>query len=313
VVDVVTMVKRLNVNYSENNGQVLPGYTQSIGFIGTTRPSLGFVFGSQADVRFEAARNGWLTTFPEFNEQFIRRTNKQLNITATAQPLQDLTIDLVADRQVSESYQENYKIDLSSDEPYQVQTPNTYGNFSISTMMIGTVFSQSDEEVSSHFETFKENRLTIANRLIADRAQPDLGVDEDGFPVRYGKTHQEVLLPAFFAAYTGQDVNRVNLDAFRDIPIPNWNIKYTGLMQNQWFKKKFVRFSLSHGYRAAYSINSFQTNLERYQLEISNQPAVDPENGDFLPEQIINNVTLTDQFNPLIRVDFEMKSSLSVS
>jgi len=312
VVDVVTMVKRLNVNYSENNGQVLPGYTQSIGFIGTTRPSLGFVFGSQADVRFEAARNGWLTTFPEFNEQFIRRTNKQLNITATAQPLQDLTIDLVADRQVSESYQENYKIDLSSDEPYQVQTPNTYGNFSISTMMIGTVFSQSDEEVSSHFETFKENRLTIANRLIADRAQPDLGVDEDGFPVRYGKTHQEVLLPAFFAAYTGQDVNRVNLDAFRDIPIPNWNIKYTGLMQNQWFKKKFVRFSLSHGYRAAYSINSFQTNLERYQLEISNQPAVDPENGDFLPEQIINNVTLTDQFNPLIRVDFEMKSSLSV-
>ncbi|WP_372944975.1 cell surface protein SprA, partial [Muriicola sp.] len=42
-VDIVTMVKRLNVNYNENNGQVLPGYTQSIGFIGTTRPSLGFV------------------------------------------------------------------------------------------------------------------------------------------------------------------------------------------------------------------------------------------------------------------------------
>ncbi len=302
-VDIVTMVKRLNVNYNENNGQVLPGYTQSIGFIGTTRPSLGFVFGSQADVRFEAARNGWLTVFPEFNQQFIKRTNKQLNVTATAQPVQDLTIDLVADRQFSSSLQENFKV---QDGEYIVQTPNTFGNFSISTMMLGTFFSKSDEFTSDNFETFKENRIVIANRILSDRSGADEGLDADGFPLRYGKTSQDVLLPAFFAAYTGQDVNRVNLDAFRDIPIPNWNIKYTGLMRNKWFKKKFKRFSLSHGYRAAYSINSFQTNLERQNGRI------DPETQDLLPENIINNVVMTDQFNPLMRVDFEMKNSLSV-
>ncbi|MCW5516238.1 cell surface protein SprA [Muriicola sp. Z0-33] len=302
-IDILTMIKRLNVNYSENNGTVLPGYTQSIGFIGTTRPSLGFVFGSQSDVRFEAARNGWLTTFPEFNEQFIRRTNTQLNITATAQPIQDLTIDLVADRQFSSSLQENYKVESGT---YIQQTPNTFGNFSISTMMIGTAFSKSDENSSKIFETFKENRLIIANRVQSDRSKPDIGLDDDGFPIRYGKTSQDVLLPAFFAAYTGQDVNRVNLDAFRDIPIPNWNIKYTGLMRNKWFKKKFKRFSLSHGYKAAYSINSYQSNLELLNTSI------DPETQDFRPENIINNVVLVDAFNPLMRVDFEMKSSLSV-
>ncbi|GGD46337.1 cell surface protein SprA [Muriicola marianensis] len=302
-VDVLTMVKRLNINYNENNGQVLPGYTQSIGFIGTTRPSLGFVFGSQADVRFEAARNGWLTVFPEFNQQFIKRTNKQLNVTATAQPVQDLTIDLVADRQFSSSLQENFKV---QDGEYIVQTPNTFGNFSISTMMLGTFFSKSDEFTSENFETFKENRIVIANRILSDRGGADEGLDADGFPLRYGKTSQDVLLPAFFAAYTGQDVNRVNLDAFREIPIPNWNIKYTGLMRNKWFKSKFKRFSLSHGYRAAYSINSFQTNLERQ------NGTIDPETQDLLPTNIINNVVLTDQFNPLMRVDFEMKNSLSV-
>ncbi|MCX2719035.1 cell surface protein SprA [Lentiprolixibacter aurantiacus] len=303
LIDVLTMVKRLNINYSENNGQVLPGYTQSIGFIGTTRPTLGFVFGSQADVRFEAARNGWLTTFPEFNQQFIKRKNTQLNVTATAQITNDLTIDLTADRQYTSSLQENFKVE---DGEYIQQTPNTYGNFSISTLMIGTFFSKSDEISSDIFETFKENRITIANRLLSDRSGADEGLDADGFPIRYGKTSQEVLLPAFFAAYTGQDVDRVNLDAFRQIPIPNWNIKYTGLMRNKWFKKKFKRFSLSHGYRAAYSINNFQTNLER-----QNNP-INPENQDLLPENIINNVVLTDQFNPLIRVDFEMKNSLSV-
>ncbi|MBQ4914000.1 cell surface protein SprA [Maribacter sp. MMG018] len=303
-VDVATMVKRVNVNYNENNGTVLPGYTQSVGFIGTTRPSVGFIFGSQSDVRYEAAKNGWLTPYSDFNDQFIKRNNKQLSITATAQPTKDFTIDLTADRQYSSSVQENYDLEALLDNRNGLQ--NQYGSFSISTVMIGTAFGKSDEFDSETFAKFKENRITVANRLEADRGYQSLGeVDEDGYPQRYSKTQPEVLLPAFFAAYTGQDVNRVNLDAFRKIPIPNWNIKYTGLMRNKWFKKKFKRFSLSHGYRASYSINSFQTNLEKENGQFD-------ENGDILPDLILNNVVLTDQFNPLLRVDFEMKNSLSV-
>ncbi|MEM1338493.1 MAG: cell surface protein SprA [Bacteroidota bacterium] len=310
LVDILTMVKRVNVNYSENNGKVLPGYTQSIGFVGTTRPTLGFVFGSQRNVRFEAARNGWLTNFEEFNTQFMQNSTKTLNITATAQPTPDLTIDLLADRQINNSLQENFVPDLwAQDENGLI---NNIGNFSISTMMIGTIFNRSDEFDSQTFEQFKDNRLTVANRIVSDRRINVQERDDEGFPVGYGKTSQEVLLPAFFAAYTGQDADRVNLDAFREIPIPNWNIKYTGLMKNKWFKKKFTRFSLQHGYRAAYSINSFQTNLEREQLLNDGLPAVNAETGNVLPENIINNVVLTDEFNPLMRLDFEMKNSLSV-
>lgn len=303
LVDVVTMVKRLNVNYSENNGTVLPGYTQSIGFIGTTRPTLGFVFGSQADVRYEAARNGWLTNYPEYNAQYIQNVRKQLDVTATAQPTQDITIDLNANRQYTSRSQENYSPERWIN--FEDGLVNEMGNFSISTVMIGTIFNKSDEFDSETFEQFKQNRITIANRLVSDRGQDPGTLDEDGFPERYGKTQQEVLLPAFFAAYTGQDVNRVNLDAFREIPIPNWNIKYTGLMKNKWFKKKFKRFSLTHGYRAAYSINQFQTNLEKQNTQF------DAETGDVLPETLINNVVLTDEFNPLMRVDFEMTNSFS--
>ena len=303
LVDVVTMVKRININYSENNGTVLPGYTQSVGFIGTARPTLGFVFGSQSDVRYEAARNGWLTSYPEYNSQYIQNTRKQLNLTATAQPTQDITIDFSADRQYTNTSQENYSPEQWIN--FEDGLVNEMGNFSISTVMIGTIFNKSDQFDSKTFEQFKQNRITIANRLVSDRGQDPGELDEDGFPEMYGKTQQEVLLPAFFAAYTGQDVNRVNLDAFREIPIPNWNIKYTGLMKNRWFKKKFKRFSLSHGYRAAYSINQFQTNLERQNTQF------DAETGDLLPETLINNVVLTDQFNPLMRVDFEMVNSFS--
>ena len=314
-VDVLTMVKRLNINYNESNGKVLPGYTQSLGFMGTARPSIGFVFGSQADVRFEAARKGWLTQFPDFNEQYLENTNKQLNITATAQPLPDLTIDLVADRQFSSSYQETFKIipDITNGGlQYDQLLGNNLGNFSISTVMIGTAFGKSDEFTSENFEQFKANRITIANRLVSDRGDVAGTLDDDLFPAKYGKTQQDVLLPAFFAAYTGQDVNRVNLDVFRQIPIPNWNVKYTGLMKNKWFKKKFKRFSVSHGYRAAYSINSFQTNLEKQQLINEGSSVVTGDNADLLPDLILNNVVLTDQFNPLLRLDFEMQNALSI-
>jgi cell surface protein SprA len=307
--DVLTMVKRINVNYSETNGKVLPGYTQSIGFIGTTKPSLGFVFGSQADVRFEAAKNGWLTEFEDFNEQFIQETRQLLNISAEARPVRDLTINLAADRQYADRYQESYKVVGDS---ITQSLGNQSGNFSISTIMIGTAFGKSDEITSKNFDEFKANRLAIAQRLAARDGLDPSDVDEEGFPTRYGKTQQDVLLPAFYAAYAGQDAGKVKLGYFRSFPLPNWDLKYTGFMRYKWFKKRFRRFSLAHGYRASYSINSFQTNLERTQLINEGNEPINPENDDYLPQDIISNVVMTDQFNPLMRVDFEMKNSLSV-
>ncbi|MEP0214768.1 MAG: cell surface protein SprA [Cellulophaga sp.] len=301
--DLVTMVKRVNFNYTETRGKQLPGYTNSIGFVGTTKPSLGFVFGSQEDIRYDAAKRGWLTTFSDFNEQFVQETNRQLDITAVAEPIRDLTIDITANRNLSERYQENFSVAFENGEyEYQNLLGNNYGNFGISTMMIKTAFTKSDEFESSTFDQFKENRLIIANRLANNTGARDA----EGYPERYGKTSQNVLLPAFIAAYTGQDASKVKLGAFRNFPIPNWRLKYTGLMRINWFKEKFKRFSISHGYRASYNINSFQTNLER------ENTTIDPETQDFLPENIMANVVLTDQFNPLVRLDFEMKNSMSI-
>jgi cell surface protein SprA len=61
-----------------------------------------------------------------------------------------------------------------------------------------------------------------------------------------------------------------------------------------------------------YTVNSFQTNLERYQLVQEGLPPVEKETEDLMPEIVVNNVVLSDQFNPLIRVDFEMQNALSV-
>ncbi|GAA4279886.1 T9SS outer membrane translocon Sov/SprA [Gaetbulibacter aestuarii] len=317
-IDVLTSIKRIQLNYSENSGTYLPGYTQSPGFIGTLKPTLGYTFGSQTDVRYLAARKGWLTLFPEFNQQYSATNTKQFDFSANLQPVQDLKIDLVGNRAYYENYTENYRVNnVGGTYQYQSLTPNTFGNFNISTVLIKTAFSKSDETSSDAFDSFRANRLTVARRLAAKNGADINDVDADGFPKGFGKTNQAVLLPAFLAAYTGQDAGQVNLGAFRNVPIPNWDLKYTGFMRFNWFKKRFKRFSLTHGYRSTYTINQYQSNLNYNPIDFSvaydNQPNnVLDQSGNYKNERLFTNINLVETFSPLMRIDMEMKNSVKI-
>ena len=154
----------------------------------------------------------------------------------------DLKIDLTGGRSYADTFTENFNtIDSNNDgfsDIYNSQIQNTFGNFNISTSLVKTAFGKSDETGSDAFDDFRDNRLTIANRLAA-KAGIDINdpanLDPDGFPIGYGKSNQAVLLPAFLSAYTGKKAEKVELGAFRDIPIPNWTLKYTGFMKMKWF------------------------------------------------------------------------------
>lgn len=319
LIDIVTMVKRIQFGYTENNGTYLPGYLPTPGFIGTLRPTLGYTFGSQRDIRQLAARNGWLTTFQDFNQQYTEVTNKTLDYSINVEPMRDLKIDLIGNRTFAENLTENYRVDDNSN--YVSLTPNTFGNFNISTSLIKTAFSKSDENQSAAFDDFRANRLVVANRL-ARAAGIDItnpaNVDAEGYPLGFGKNSQRVLLPAFLSAYQGGDPDKISTGAFRDVPIPNWTIKYTGLMRIPWFKKTFRRFSIQHGYRSRYTINQFRTNLD-YVAPDFDFSATSPQNadavdqaGNFKNETLYSNINLEEQFSPLIRLEFEMKNSIKV-
>jgi len=315
-VGVITSVKKVQVKYTENNGSYIPGYTNDVGFFGTLKPSFGYTFGSQSDeLRYEAAKKGWLTLYPTFNEQYTSSKNKQLNISANLEPIKRLKIDLNANRAYQHSYTENYLInnaDVNGENGrYQALTPNTFGNFNISTILIKTAFKKSDETQSEVFETFKSNRKDIAFRL-ARQAGIDVGnpanIDADGYPNGYGKTSQQVLLPSFLAAYSGKNISKEKTGIFKNVPLPNWSMKYTGLMDNKWFKQRFKRFSLAHGYTSGYTVNQFRTNLE---LQSNPSNNID-QAGNFKSETILSNVNLTEQFSPLFKIDLEMKNAVKI-
>lgn len=308
VVGALTAVKRVNLNYQQNSGMVLPGYTNSVGLLGSLEPSTRFAFGGQEDIRATAARKGWLTLYDQFNEQYQHRKSSQMTVQATLDLIPNLKIDVSANRSKSSNYTENYAID-TSDSSYQSLTPNTTGNFTMSSVLLGTSFQKSSESFSSAFENFKSNRLVIANRLAAERGVT--ARDANGYPVGYGPTNQAVVLPAFLSAYSGKDAEKVSSSPFRDIPLPNWTAKYNGFIKKKWFKKRFKRFSLSHGYRSNYAISNYQSNLEFDANAIGD--AQFDASGNYKNKNLIGNISLTEQFSPLIKVDLETKKAIRVS
>lgn len=302
LVGVLTALRRIQFTYSENNGTVLPGYTQNIGFLGTSNPGFEFAMGRQNDIRFEAAKRGWLTEFPNFNQAYTTVHNTDMSYNAEIGLLQGLQLDLTGNRSLSENFSENFSVVNGT---YNALSPRIFGNFEISTIMLKTAFSGSGLE-SQAFEDLKANRITIAQRLATARGIAPGDVDDDGFPRGFGKTNQAVLIPAFLASYIGTDPNSVSMSAKRSFPLPNWNLQYTGLMRLKSFKKRFNRFAISHGYRASHTLNAFTTNLEY-------QPNATDQSGNLMNKILYTNVNLVEQFNPLFKLDFELKSSLQLS
>ncbi len=302
VYNLLTAVKKARFNYSENNGTYLPGYIPEVGFLGQDNfnggvaPSLGFVFGSQIDIRERALENGWLLsrslTDPYYNKTYSVTHMNKFDATITVEPFPDFDIELRGNKTYTKNTSQQLDVvdNVLSDSPI-----SQVGNFMISHNMLKTAFSNSDE----NFEEFKANRLIIAQRL----AQAS-GVSIDGF----GATSQQVSLPAFLAAYSGKDATKIDLNAFRDVPIPSWNINYKGLMKMKWFKDTFRSFSLSHSYDSRYSILSFSNNLEYNAQDPYTETDIV---GNYFNKTLFTNVDLIEEFSPLLKVDMKMKNSIS--
>ena len=304
-IDLLTKIKRVQFNYAENNGTVLPGYLPGVGFAGTNQPSFAFTLGSQADIRYEAAKRGWLTGFPDFNQSFTRVHNAKLNLSAQIIPTADLVIDLTAERTLSENLLENFRVE---NQEYQPLNSTINGNFGMSTILIKTAFNRLRGVTNPGFDVFRANRFIVAQRMAQERGLPLTNVNNEGYPKGFSKNQQDVLIAAFLSAYTDTSPERIGLNPIQKTPLPNWNIKYTGLANLKAIKKLFTRFSLTHAYRASMTLNNFQTNLE-YNPE---QPFRQDEVGDLIPQKLYSNINLVEQFNPLMRLDVELVNSIRV-
>ena len=297
----IKSTRRLRFNYSENSGKVLPGFLPSIGFLGTSKPSLGFVFGSQSDIRYEAAKNGWLTDFPTFNESFKQIYNSKFDLLGELEFFKIIKLDLIANRTYSNNFSENYRVDNSV---YSSLNPNYYGNFSISTNMLRTSFKKKNKDFSEVFDIMKNNRLIIADRLISEKNLNIIEYDNEGFPIGYSKNSQQVLIPAFMSAFLGFDPQKIAFNPISNNPKLNWALKVE--VPSDLLNDNIKRISFGHSYRSNFTINNFRSNL-------AFDPDLFDKSGNYLSEMSYSNLNIVEQFNPLVMIDIQFNNALRLN
>ena len=308
-VDVLTSVKKVKFSYSQNNGTLLQGYRPRIGFLGRDNysgglaPNLGFVFGGQTDILRSAIDNNWLVTRTEdetyYNKSYGKTKAENMDYNISVKPFKDFTIDFRGNKiKTSALTQQLDYIEGRNN----IENINAFesGNYSISYAMLGTVFSNSDEL----FDKFLSYRSIISDRLSQETGLPNTATGA------FQTNGQQAMLPAFLAAYSGKSPNSIKTGIFRSIPIPNWNIRYNGLMKNKWFKKRFSSFTLSHAYKSSYTLGGYTNNL-LYDVDGNNIPDVNIS-GNYQPETLLSTATLIDEFSPLVRLDMKMRNSFSL-
>ncbi|MGM0406533.1 MAG: cell surface protein SprA [Bacteroidota bacterium] len=314
-------VKNISVSYTITEGSSMPGYKPSTNLLGmesynnVTAPGWPYVFGWQdEDFAIKAIENGWYTEDTTLNKPYLMTHNENLNVRVTLEPLRGLKIDLTANRSYSENNNRYYLPGIYGNEPYSQQIT---GNFSMTYLTIGSAFedlSSSDNYYSQSYENFKLYRTTISDRLANERQNDPLyspveKPDEPGYMDGFGSASQQVMTPAFLAAYGFYDENSIPLNLFHQIPLPNWSVRYDGLKDIPFIKKYFKSINLSHTYRSSYNVGSFINNSE-YE-EMDGYSYVIDQLNNFIPQYQVNSISINEQFSPLVNIDMTWNNNLT--
>jgi len=314
------MVRNASMNYSYTTGTIIPGFNQRPQLFGTNlvsnSPGWGFVFGEQSDMRPRLAANNWLVR-DSFLTSFYQQTrNLTLNARAVVEPFNNFRIELNANRNETYSLQDNFKYDFQNLE-YRSFNPLETGSFSISTITWKSAFDKIDRDPTSPtylqsatYDRFAASRKQISKNL--GSANPySTGVDSLGFANGYSGKSPSVLIPAFLAAYTGKEIDGLNSGAFPTIPLPNWRVTYSLNSKKGAFAKLFQSLTIQHSYSSTYTANNYISNLLYKGGEGGFALGRDTITGDFIPKYQMGNITLSEQLQPLIGLDFTMKSGLT--
>jgi len=329
ILGVLTSMKRAGLTYNEGATTFLPGWTDSTRALGNNfqsmAPGMGFIMGRQPDSNWlkNAASRGLISKDPMLNNMFRQTYEQRLGINAQLEPARDLQIDLNLDRTLSKNYTSLFKDTVGTGQ-FSNLSPYSGGGFSMTYVSFQTLFRKVDPNVVSQtFQEFERNRLVLSKRLgEANGYSKTAGVD--GYYKGYGRYAQDVLIPSFIAAYTGKDPGAVGLlktgagDYVRSnpfsayLPRPNWRLTYNGLSRLPAMEQYFTNFSLTHGYTSSLGMNSFNSALLFLDdLGYGYPSFIDSVSGNFIPYFLVPNVTIQEQFAPLIGIDFSTPGQFS--
>ncbi|MEO8819278.1 MAG: cell surface protein SprA, partial [Ginsengibacter sp.] len=332
----LTSVKSINASVSQISNTRLPGYTDSTQVLGqnfrSMAPGFGFILGQQPDSNWlnRAAAKGLITRDSDFNDLFVQSFDQKITVSAQLEPVKDLTINVNISKTFTKNFSETFKDTTGTGLHFSHLSPYINGGFNVTYIAFKTLFGKYDpNRISETFLKFQDYRQILSKRLgdlNTYNKQQGNPTGADGYALGYGRYSVDVLVPAFIAAYTDQDPTKISLikqqssniksNPFSSIlPKPNWSIAYNGLSRIPGLDKIFSNFSLTHAYNASLGMNNFTSALYYQDVSRYGYPSfIDTTGGshNYIPFFLVPNITIQEQFAPLIGVDMTFTNQLSL-
>ncbi|MEL6836934.1 MAG: cell surface protein SprA [Bacteroidota bacterium] len=335
IVRPLLLIRKGRFTYSENMRTVVPGFLPQTELLGLSSgfeaPGWGFVAGLQPKIRGlsdadRAAANAgnptgddwlynnreWITENVFMNQDVVQEFSQNYEGRITLEPFQDFRVELEGSRRFTENYTESFKIfDKENNGGFEHRVPTYGGQLTVSYNALSTLFQGSNDEILELFGTFQDNRLAISKRL-GTGLHEDPEQAAEGYTNGFGRNQQDVLIPAFIAAYSGVSPEEVSLNPFDTPWKPNWRLTYNGLSKLKPFREIFSSFNISHGYKSTFTINNYRTSLDY--LATRDDPVAAGQDTvffNFFPRIEIPDVVIQENFAPLFAIDMQMQNGMS--
>lgn len=309
----LTSFKQLNVSYNETNGTVLPGLISAPNWYGYGQtlggPTIGFLLGSQADIRRTVMENGWVSGSNYMTDPYVRMSTKELRADLQVMPMNDLRVDLNVLHTFNSNFSHtgfNYTNNGVPDPDFTFASElTTYSN---TTMLLGTSF----KDGQAVYQAIRENARALSQQLGGSGAV----LDNNGFAQHYSIGNAYVLIPAFRAAMEGKSVTPMTNPKKSGFPLPNWRITYSGLKNIPMISGQFTKFDILHAYTATYTATGIQSNVDYhdnpngYYQTVDGAGNVIKNAGDKINPYTFAQVGYVESFSPLIGVDVTMRNNM---
>lgn len=331
---VLMSLQTVSFTYSTIDGQFLPGYTPKTDVFGLgnnfSAPGLGFVFGGEQERDFfgretnndfatKAAQNGWLVgeASQYINAQRTTSHSKNFSSRATLEPFKGIRLELSANYIYSENMNENFiwTRDAITGLPIGYDNFNTMrsGNYSYSFNSIRTAFQKTDSNGNSKlFDDLLNYRKQASTLLHDDNPYSTAALDSNGFYDGYGNNQSQVIMSSFIAAYSGKALTKKTLNPLSAIPALNWRLTIDGLNRIPAIKKMFKNIVITHAYNSTFTVANFNTDLEAV-TDIDGKDFGRDASNNIRPENQVMAVSITEQFNPLIKINMTWNNSLKTN
>ena len=317
------LVRNVSFSYRNQYSMYLPGFMPEVGDMFGQRsgdimsPGLDFAFGFVGDDYIDKAKErNWLLMNDSVATPATTSLTEDLQLRMTLEPVKNLKIDLNASRTETKSKSIQYM--------YAGSPTTQSGTLTMTTISLGSAFEGMGDATNGYhsatFDKFCNSLEGFRNRVEAQYANATYpagsalaGQKFDPANGSVSKYSADVMIPAFLSAYTSMGGSSLSIFPALSRLLPNWTVRYSGLVNLPWFRDVFKSFNINHAYKSIYAVGSYSSYSSFQEYMNGLGFITDATTGNPLPNSMYNvsTVSINESFSPLIGIDMTFRNDLS--